>query len=86
MIDGLIRDYDWIIYHLCEYFTDYDMDHLRKMTNKKFKQEYQFFTLYFTEQKQDEYDQYDQYEELTHINDYQRNKSNRRYGKPFTSL
>ena len=37
MIDGLIRDYDWIIYHLCEYFTDYDMDHLRKMTNKKFK-------------------------------------------------
>lgn len=83
MIDGLIRDYDWIIYHLCQYFTDYNMDHLKKMTLKKFKQEYQFFILYFKEQDQEEEDQY---ADLININNYQKNKYNRRYGKPYTSL
>ena len=85
MIDGLVRDYDWIIYHLCQYFTDYNMDHLRDMSIKKFKQQYQFFTIYFKEQSQE--DQQDQYEELININNASKYKENkRRYGRLYTSL
>lgn len=83
-IDGQKRDYDWIVYHLCEFFTDYNMDHLRDMTIKKFKQEYQAFTLYFAEQKQE---QQDQYEELINVNNSNKFKGdNRRYGRLYTSL